>query len=296
MRFSPLGLAVLLAAAPSDLDAQDFVGTFTTRNPQGAVLTLSIQRMGDSGYVGSLSGNGVTFRLQGVPEEDAVVGSLVGDQGRAFFEADLEGDGVSLTVVEPDANGQPNYATAQTIVFARGAAGARPGASNPLSALGAAPSPGGAPSQGAMQPPGIAQQPGQPNSAAALSPVGREWDNYLRGKRMTQLESYYSGSSSDGAVGGGYSSHRQLDLCSDGRFFYNEGSQLGASGAGVGAAAGGSGGGTGQWRIIEQGGLVGLDLRFTNGQVTQVRLTNDGQKVFVDGTRTYVTSDNSSCY
>ena len=136
---------------------------------------------------------------------------------------------------------------------------------------------------------------GQGKGGRSLSPAGRQWDARLRGKRLTQLESYYSGPAYGGAVGGGYSNRRVLDLCEGGEFVYRGSSQLGASSAGVGAAAGGNAADTGRWRIIERQDQVGLELRLQSGERLEVLLQHQDGKTLLDGTRTYVTDDNRSC-
>ncbi len=126
--------------------------------------------------------------------------------------------------------------------------------------------------------------------AGQLSAQGQEWTAWLAGKRLTQMESYSSGSS------GGYSNKQVWDLCRDGRFFFSGESMVSVDVGGAFGAAGGPERGGGQWRIIEQGGLVGIELRWADGQVSQHALDYRNGQTYADGTRIFVTEDNSSCY
>ncbi|MBI4409606.1 MAG: hypothetical protein HY561_07845, partial [Gemmatimonadetes bacterium] len=90
--------------------------------------------------------SGSTFQVEGQfqAEDGTVVGVITGDGGGLYFEAGLDGDRLLLTLVEPDANGQPNYASARQLAFTRqAAAGAAVRPANPL-AGGAQPGAGGA--------------------------------------------------------------------------------------------------------------------------------------------------------
>ncbi len=143
----------------------------------------------------------------------------------------------------------------------------------------------------AQQPTPATQQPGPgPGGQQQLSQMGQEWLAYLTGKRITRIESY---SSSGG--GGGYSAREEFDLCSDGRFFYSGSSSVSVDVGGTGGYSGGTDGGAGTWRIVEQGNVVGIELRWNNGNVGQALLEYRDGGTYVDGQRMYVTSDNTSC-
>lgn len=144
---------------------------------------------------------------------------------------------------------------------------------------------------GARQPTPATQQPGMgPGGQQQLSQVGQQWQAHLVGKRVTRIESY---SSSGG--GGGYSAREEFDLCSNGRFFYSGSSSVSVDVGGTGGYSGGSDGGAGTWRIVEQGNVVGIELRWDNGNVGQALLEYRDGGTYVDGQRMYVTNDNTSC-
>jgi hypothetical protein len=125
---------------------------------------------------------------------------------------------------------------------------------------------------------------------ADSSPLVQEWDQFLRGKRLTYLHSYSSGSS------GGYSTHYELDLCSDGSFFYYDRSHVSVDTGGAFGYSGGTTTNTGQWRITTQGGQIVAEMRWQDGQTGYSLLEYVDNKTYVDGARWFVTSDNASCH
>ncbi len=133
MRSAPL-LAVLCAAVP--LSAQNYTGSYAATNQQGGKTVVTLHQQGTT-VTGTIVGNGNTFEIKGETEDEAVVGVITSTMGNFWFEAELDGAELYLTLIEPDQNGQPRYDTAQTLVFARDAqagAGANPlaGGGNPL--------------------------------------------------------------------------------------------------------------------------------------------------------------------
>lgn len=356
--------------------AQSFTGTYTTRNDQGGIITLTLEQGAGGAVSGTLSGNGNTFRVQGELEGNSAVGAVTHPQiGGMYFQADLAGDALVLILVGIGADNEPDYNQTQELRFTRQATVAAGGAAAERGGMGAAlgvregegtdpwvgtwsggtltvtfeggggrytgtatvqgtrfplTGQGGAtqlsgtyvysgqsfPWQAQLQngvvtfhvdgrtveltrgrgaAAGNAGRPAPTGGAAALSAAGQEWHQWIAGKRLTQMDSYYSGPAYDGAVGGGYSSKKLMDVCSDGRFFYSGSSLVGVGGAGVSGYSAGDDVQTGRWRIIEQGGQVGLELTWQDGSLTQHLLEYRDSKTFVDGTRTFVTEDNQSC-
>jgi hypothetical protein len=133
------------------------------------------------------------------------------------------------------------------------------------------------------------QGAGDQQPSAANSALAQEWDQFLRGKRLTYLHSYSSGSA------GGYSTHYELDLCSDGSFFYYDRSHVSVDTGGAFGYSGGTTTNTGQWRITSQGGQIVAEIRWQDGQTDYSLLEYVDNKTYVDGQRWFVTSDNSSC-
>ncbi|MCH7876358.1 MAG: hypothetical protein IH965_13810 [Gemmatimonadetes bacterium] len=254
-----LAAALVLIVAPSIAAAQQdpFVGTFT--NGQ---ITLQLTR-GTGGYSGVARLQGQQFQITAQRSGNTLNGSY-SYQGQTFpLSIAVQGEALIM------------YVDGQAVELYR--QGAR-------MAVPAQPSQPSQPSQPAQPSAGATPQAGQ------LSAQGQEWAARLAGKRLTQMESYSSGSS------GGYSNKQVWDLCRDGRFFFYGESMVSVDVGGAFGAAGGPERGGGQWRIIEQGGLVGIELRWLGGRVSQHTLDYQNGQTYADGTRVFVTDANSSCY
>jgi hypothetical protein len=373
-----------LLVAP--LSAQNYTGTFTAPNQQGGQTVITMRQAKDGNVMGTISGNGNTFQIEGVIEEGSVVGAMTGPQGGLWFEAELDEGELYLTLVEPDANGQPNYGTATTLVFTRAdalAQGAVGAGGNPLAAGSASGvqdpwvgafgngnvvlqlQGGGGTYSGSVQVQGqsfpvslrgsgsglqgsfrtadgeyaveLAQQGGaivmatggtvytlqRMGGTAAANPlaadgqqqsygnqshggqqrgavgggalhdgtqVGREWAEFLANKKATQMESYSSGSA------GGYSSRTDVHLCANGQFALSGNSSVSVDVGGAYGYDGGNSQGSGTWRILTQGQVAGIELRYASGGVEQYRLDYQEGATYVNGERWYVTPSEACGY
>lgn len=125
--------AFLILTGAASAHAQDFSGTYVTPNQAGGAVTLIIVQDAMGQVSGSLSGSGVSYALSGLIEEGSVLGTLSSNMGGVYMSAEFDGGQLYVTLIEPDANNQPNYATSQTLVFSRqgGAAGNQGGAPMP---------------------------------------------------------------------------------------------------------------------------------------------------------------------
>src|SRR6185503_10978612 len=108
--------------------AQNYSGTYTTRNEQGGTVTLVLKQDGPKNVSGTLSGNNTTFQVKGEVTPDGLMGAVTGPQGNLYMMAKLEGAGLTVVLAEPAANGQPNLQAARRIVFARAGAAPKPSA------------------------------------------------------------------------------------------------------------------------------------------------------------------------
>ena len=135
---------------------------------------------------------------------------------------------------------------------------------------------------------GGSQQGGQGGTALV-----QQWEQHLRGRRITTLGSYSSYDSS--GIGGGYSYENHLYLCSDGSFYYQGSSSVVADSPGFGGFTGGQEGNTGTWRIYEQAGTPVLELRFNNGNFDQFAMAYVDGKTYFNQQRVYVTNENTMC-
>ncbi len=117
-----------------------------------------------------------------------------------------------------------------------------------------------------------------------------EWKEWLSDSRLTYMNSYYS--SDPGGMSGGYSSEKKIDLCSKGYFLFGSKSDFSVSGSGASTYSYGNDGGHGTWDlIVGPAGNFILVLNFNNGEEYNYTLTYEDKKLYLDGTRYFVTSE-----
>jgi hypothetical protein len=108
---------------------------------------------------------------------------------------------------------------------------------------------------------------GRDSAGEAASQV-REWDQFLRGKKLTYLHSY----SSNTPGGGGFSTQIEYYLCRDGRFRYGGSDSLSGGDFAAFPGGGSSSSGQGRWKIISEGPTIGIKFSWDDGRVTASRL------------------------
>jgi hypothetical protein len=113
--------------------------------------------------------------------------------------------------------------------------------------------------------------------------LGREWSQWLAGNKVTKMDSYSSGSA------GGYSMRIDTHLCSTGEFAMYDQSTVSVDVGGASGYSCGNGAQMGRWRIITQGQLIGIELRYNSGQAEVYQLTYEDGATYADGERVYVT-------
>lgn len=248
---NPLAAA---GANPLAKPADPWVGVFSD-----GTLVLQLQG-GEGDYTGSAELAGQRFPVAVRGAGASLSGSFRSPDGEFPLTLQLSG-----TTVVASTGGA-------TYTLHRGAAGA---GANPL-AGGAAPA-GGAGVQGSAQAVGGG---GGLDDGTAL---GREWSQFFAGKKATKMSSYSSGSA------GGYSSRTDVHLCANGQFAMSGSSLVSVDVGDAGGYSGGNTGGQGTWRIITQGSVVGIELRYANGQAEQHRLDYQDDKTYIDGERWFIT-------
>ena len=92
-----LPLAVLLG---SRVSAQSYSGSFTVQNQQGANITLMLNQDAQGNITGTMSGNNQQYQVEGVLQEGTAVGAIYNDQGGVYFEAQLTGTQLQLTLID----------------------------------------------------------------------------------------------------------------------------------------------------------------------------------------------------
>ena len=132
-----------------------YTGRFVMNSGQ-VVLTLNLKQGANNSVTGTLtSSNGSVFQVQGTFEGNGVAtGTCTMQSGGVFFEAYLEGNEMTFSLIEPGADGQPNYDKARYLVFNR--AGAATAKSAPTYAAGQ--------TSGNAQPVNIYQQQARPQT------------------------------------------------------------------------------------------------------------------------------------
>lgn len=82
-------IAALLACAPAL--AQSYGGTYTTENPQGGTLTLTLRQDARRTVSGTLAANDATFAVQAEATDEGLVGTVTGAGETLPFLAQREG-------------------------------------------------------------------------------------------------------------------------------------------------------------------------------------------------------------
>jgi hypothetical protein len=130
-------------------------------------------------------------------------------------------------------------------------------------------------------PPSNTAPAGPPASGSTLR-TAADWTGYLRGCRLTYLDSYSSNTSG----GGGYTTDIRTDLC-DGYFAYygSDGNVFGSDGALLSQR-----GGSGTWDVSLEGGQPTLHLRFQGAETESYVLSHDADgKLHLGGRRVFRT-------
>ena len=96
----------LLCCAPA-FAAENFAGTYTARNPQGNVVTLTLKQDKQGKVSGTLSGQGLTFTVEAEVRPEGLVGMLSGESGTLFLISRLRGAELDVLLAEPGPTGSP---------------------------------------------------------------------------------------------------------------------------------------------------------------------------------------------
>jgi hypothetical protein len=245
-----LSMQLILAA---NVEAQKhssdpFVGTFSDGS-----LTIQLSG-GDGQYAGQATFDGGSYPVNAERSGDAIYGILTTPEGQLPFSIAATANGLMVT-----SEGEQYHLT-------RGA--------TPMEAApNAQPSP--QPAQGGRRP--LAE------GFTEDSPLAREWRDWLGGMKLTQMESYSSGTA------GGYSSRWDLYLCSDASFRQDGQSSVSVDVGGAFGNSGGQGSTLGRWRLITRGELVALILDVPDGSTAEYRLEYIDEMTYANGERVYVT-------
>ena len=122
----------------------------------------------------------------------------------------------------------------------------------------------------------------------------KEWDQTLKGAKLTYMSSY-GDSGYDGGYSGG-STTREIVLCSDQTFSYSYNSNFSLSTSGASAFSDSNDGGNGNWKVASgPKGEAILVLAFTDGREESYDLSYEDRKTYLDDTRYFRTYDHGIC-
>lgn len=99
--------AALLACAPAL--AQDYGGTYTAKNASGGTVMLTLAHDGRKQVSGTLTGHGSSsLQVQARVEADGLRGTAGNSFGMLYVTGKLNGEELTLVLMESDVGGKPN--------------------------------------------------------------------------------------------------------------------------------------------------------------------------------------------
>lgn len=122
----------------------------------------------------------------------------------------------------------------------------------------------------------VAPAPGANGPLADSTPQAQRWLQKLRGKHVRQFWAS-QGMSSD-------KTHR---LRADGTYTFTSSSMVSVDVPGASALSTGGDNTRGRWRIADLGGRVYLEVRYSNGQVRRMPITEDERNWYLDGEKAF---------
>ena len=100
-----------------NLFAQNFSGEFFIANAEGELI-LQMKAADNNQFSGTIIDFDKTqYILQGILQNGQLVGTITNNQGGMYFSANQNGNQLSLTLVPPDANQQPDLNRSQTLTL-----------------------------------------------------------------------------------------------------------------------------------------------------------------------------------
>jgi len=137
MKLSRLFPILFMFLFPLQIEAGLFQHSYTgiyQSTTDDIILTLTIKQEGYDALTGTLkSSNGAQFILEGTVSEGIAAGVLSGNEGSFYFEAFIDGNDLTISLIEPDQFNMPDYNTAEYLVMSR--THQQPDTSQPQSAV-----------------------------------------------------------------------------------------------------------------------------------------------------------------
>jgi hypothetical protein len=233
--------------------AQNFSGSYSTSNQQGATVTLTLNQDAQQRVTGTLAGNGSTLQVQGQVQNGSVLGTVTGGSGALYIAAQIEGQNLRMLLAEVGPNGQPNFNAARQMLMTRAAA----------SAL--------APATDAPQP-----QQAQQGGASAID------------VQLTQLLTSSAWCAFSYNQRSGASSKERILFGRDGMYQQQTGGEAYSSGYGGTYAGQSSGGSRGRWRVQGGGLQVSQDGFNWQPQPLQIKRNSNGYPIINSGGKEFM--------
>ncbi len=114
-------------------------------------------------------------------------------------------------------------------------------------------------------------------SKPTVSGLAAEWTGALRGRQLLYMK-----------TGNGLSTKTSYDLCADGSFVYINSQHYNSSNFTDNFNANTADNGNGTWKVMGQGQQVTLVFSFSDGSIRQFALTNEDDKIFLNGTKYFL--------
>lgn len=271
-----------LAGGGGSTASDPFAGEFSNGN-----MFLELDGSGGR-YQGEIEFQGKSFPIAAQSPDGRTLSGQFTSGGQTFpFTGQLQGATLVFTTggTTYQLRRQGQEAQSQNPLAGGGAAGAAAGAMNPTAGAGSNPAVAGAAD-------GIQRNPMAPATPGRLSdnnPQSQQWLNHLRGKLLSRLSSYTSGTA------GGYSSNERMLLYPNGQFEYYSASSVSVQSEGPVYSATGSSGGQGTrrgtWRIVTAQGTSYLALVYEGAMKEEyAELDYRNNKTYIDGSRVFVTN------
>ena len=117
--------AALLACAPAL--AQNYAGTYTATNASGGTVMLTLTQDAQSGVSGTLTGYGrSSLQVQARVEAEGLRGTAGNSFGLLYLTGRLNGEELSIVLMESDLGGKPNPRRASELRLAKAQAKTAP--------------------------------------------------------------------------------------------------------------------------------------------------------------------------
>lgn len=125
MRKSIVFVFLFLTLATSALSNDNYTGTYISA-PEFGPVTVILKQDATGQVQGTMTGEGMKFRIQGAMMPPAISGTVSGQGMKMNFMAQLQGTQLFFKLIELDEYGHPDYDAAETLILQRQAYAASP--------------------------------------------------------------------------------------------------------------------------------------------------------------------------